>query len=551
MHILRAVGICLLASCAASDSNLRGTAKEPVSEAAASVGQSDEIEAYWRAGGGHVGGWHAGGWHAGGYGGWRRPGVWHAGGCRSGRCWHASGWHYDQSDNATEDGDGLAPLVASTIVTSEAKARKHNETSMNTSLQADGTAAYWRAGGWHVGGWRAGGWRAGGWRAGGYGGWHRWRAPGAWHAGGCGFGRCWHGGGWHLEQAANSTDSTQNDADVADVEGVTELITARIASSEAESAEQKPAVNASSLQADAASTYWRAGGWHAGVWHAGGWRAGGYRWRTPGAWHAGGCRSGRCWHASGWHYDQFANSSAASKDQVSGLATLLADTITSSEVNSTAGENHEPSSNATALQADGSAAYWHAGGWRAGGWHAGRWHAGGYRAGWRAPGRWHAGGCHVGGCWHAGGWHLDQSDSNGTLNATANTSDDPTGLAQLVADTIMSSRTSDKDEVSMDALLTAQAEAELGGCQGPYMAAIEGLAPGCLQQCYSQGICGALSHAISAYGASRNKAAAKHAVCSHKGAFTCLLEGRHAAKCRPLISQASRFGVPTSASACR
>merc|ERR1711976_616045 len=97
----------------------------------------------------------------------------------------------------------------------------------------------------------------------------------------------------------------------------------------------------------------------------------------------------------------------------------------------------------------------------------------------------------------------------------------------------------------------AQVEAQLGGCQAPYMAAIEGLAPGCLQQCYSQGICGALSHAISAYGASRNKAAAKDAVCSHKGAFTCLLEGRHAAKCRPLISQASRFGVPTTASACR
>merc|ERR1711976_800996 len=202
------------------------------------------------------------------------------------------------------------------------------------------------------------------------------------------------------------------------------------------------------------------------------------------------------------------------------------------------------------MGADGSAAYWHAGGWRVGGWHAGGWHAGGYRAGWRAPGRWHAGGCHVGGCWHAGGWHLDQLDSNGTLNATANASDDSAGLAQLVANAIMSSKASDEKEVSMDEW-TSQVEAQLGGCQGPYMAAMEGLAPGCLQQCCSQGICGALSHAISAYGASRNKAAAKDAVCSHRGAFTCLLEGRHAAKCQPLISQASRFGIPTTASACR
>lgn len=150
------------------------------------------------------------------------------------------------------------------------------------------------------------------------------------------------------------------------------------------------------------------------------------------------------------------------------------------------------------------------------------------------------------GCWHAGGWHLDQSDSDGSPNETTNVTEDTAGLAQLVANTIMPSSLSNEEKVSTDALLAAQATAELGGCQGQNMAAIEGLAPGCLQQCYSQGICGALNHAISAYGANHNKAAAKHAVCAHKGAFDCLLEGSNVAKCRPLISQASRFGLPTT-----
>merc|ERR1712244_97264 len=54
---------------------------------------------------------------------------------------------------------------------------------------------------------------------------------------------------------------------------------------------------------------------------------------------------------------------------------------------------------------------------------------------------------------------------------------------------------------------STEGAAEAGKCHGRYMGAIEGLAPGCLGQCQSKGICGALSHAISAYGSQKNKRA--------------------------------------------
>lgn len=103
--------------------------------------------------------------------------------------------------------------------------------------------------------------------------------------------------------------------------------------------------------------------------------------------------------------------------------------------------------------------------------------------------------------------------------------------------------------MTLSAEASAEAVAEAGKCSGRYLGAIEGLAPGCLGQCYSRGICGALSQAIGAYGSRKNKRAAKHAVCAHTGAFACLLEGHHRSTCGPVISQASRFGLPTSAGA--
>merc|ERR1712176_447887 len=104
--------------------------------------------------------------------------------------------------------------------------------------------------------------------------------------------------------------------------------------------------------------------------------------------------------------------------------------------------------------------------------------------------------------------------------------------------------------MSLSADASAEAVAQTGKCYGRYMGAIEGLAPGCLSQCYSRGICGALSHAIGAYGGSKkNRRAARRAVCAHTGAFACLLQGHNRKKCGPVISQASRFGLPTSAGA--
>merc|ERR1711920_538614 len=87
--------------------------------------------------------------------------------------------------------------------------------------------------------------------------------------------------------------------------------------------------------------------------------------------------------------------------------------------------------------------------------------------------------------------------------------------------------------------LSSEAAVEAGRCQGRYMNLIEGAAPGCLAQCYSHGICGALSSVISAFGDKKDKAAAKQAACAQKGSFTCLLQGNHRAKCGVLISQAS------------
>merc|ERR1712228_1041433 len=76
-------------------------------------------------------------------------------------------------------------------------------------------------------------------------------------------------------------------------------------------------------------------------------------------------------------------------------------------------------------------------------------------------------------------------------------------------------------------------------------------APGCLAQCESRGVCGALNHAISAYGGKgkKDKKAAERAACHHKSAIACLLDGKHRSKCRRLIGQAGRFGVPTTRNA--
>jgi len=83
------------------------------------------------------------------------------------------------------------------------------------------------------------------------------------------------------------------------------------------------------------------------------------------------------------------------------------------------------------------------------------------------------------------------------------------------------------------------------------MGLLQRVAPGCLDQCKSRHICHALNHAISAYGPKdkKDEKAAEHAVCSHQGAFACLLQKSHRNLCHPLISQAGRFGIPTETGA--
>ena len=95
---------------------------------------------------------------------------------------------------------------------------------------------------------------------------------------------------------------------------------------------------------------------------------------------------------------------------------------------------------------------------------------------------------------------------------------------------------------------TLSAEVGVSKCSGKYMGAIDALAPGCLAQCQSRGICGALNQAISAYGGKgkKDEKAAQRVACQHKGAIACLLEGKHRSKCRSLIVQAGRFGIPTT-----
>merc|ERR1712039_351409 len=94
---------------------------------------------------------------------------------------------------------------------------------------------------------------------------------------------------------------------------------------------------------------------------------------------------------------------------------------------------------------------------------------------------------------------------------------------------------------------TLSAKVGVSRCSGKYMGIIEALSPGCLAQCQSRGVCGAMDEAIGAYGGKKKDTkAAQRAACHHKGAFACLLEGKHRSKCGRLIGQAGRYGIPTT-----
>merc|ERR1712217_121611 len=137
-----------------------------------------------------------------------------------------------------------------------------------------------------------------------------------------------------------------------------------------------------------------------------------------------------------------------------------------------------------------------------------------------------------------------RSEPDGEVAEPSNTTENATFTAALEA-AILGFEEHIEDNV------TLSAEVAVSRCSGKYMGAIQALAPGCLTQCESKGVCGALNHAISAYGGKgkKDKKAAERAACHHKSAFACLLDGKHRSKCRRLIGQAGRFGVPTTRNA--
>jgi len=88
--------------------------------------------------------------------------------------------------------------------------------------------------------------------------------------------------------------------------------------------------------------------------------------------------------------------------------------------------------------------------------------------------------------------------------------------------------------------------AEATRCHGAFMNAVENMAPGCLAQCESRGVCGAVSKAIRAYLPRHSKHAVEKVVCAHQNSFACLLEDPHKAKCQELITKGPAFGLPGS-----
>merc|ERR1712027_251001 len=89
--------------------------------------------------------------------------------------------------------------------------------------------------------------------------------------------------------------------------------------------------------------------------------------------------------------------------------------------------------------------------------------------------------------------------------------------------------------------------AESSHCRGRLIGMAARMAPGCLEQCESKGICSAVQHAITAYMPRRNKAAVWEVVCDEQEAFGCLLEEANREKCQGLLAKGPSFGVPSTA----
>jgi len=118
---------------------------------------------------------------------------------------------------------------------------------------------------------------------------------------------------------------------------------------------------------------------------------------------------------------------------------------------------------------------------------------------------------------------------------------------EIPEDKMISEASSDLDAFLVGNLtLDKDLLAESSHCRGRLINMAARMAPGCLEQCESKGICEAVQHAITAYMPRRNKAAVWEVVCDEQEAFSCLLEEENREKCQGLLEKGPSFGVPTT-----
>jgi len=93
--------------------------------------------------------------------------------------------------------------------------------------------------------------------------------------------------------------------------------------------------------------------------------------------------------------------------------------------------------------------------------------------------------------------------------------------------------------------LSAMVATASGRCSS-WAGAAEGLAPGCLGQCYWAGICSAINSVAGVYRKNKKDMnRIKAEVCAHKDAFKCLLWQKNRRKCDSLVRKGPSFGLPT------
>jgi len=94
--------------------------------------------------------------------------------------------------------------------------------------------------------------------------------------------------------------------------------------------------------------------------------------------------------------------------------------------------------------------------------------------------------------------------------------------------------------------LDLSANAEGGRCSQGWSGMVESIAPGCLGQCMSYGICNSIGSVVKLWTSTHNKAKCRRKACGNKRAFACLLWNSHRKLCQPLIDRAPKFGIPAN-----